>query len=124
MDWVNLVCLAVCVTCLAVQCVVIAGAEPEDLLVGLLLAPLLPAFLVLVLAWLAACSVSRLRKTRGAVQRSEQCSDGLQATRLDACARSGRQCSEPSVVGYVILLDSSVAMASRSSSGKGSRRDG
>ena len=124
MDWVNLVCLAACVTCLAVQCAVIAGAELEDLFVGLLLVPLLPAFLLLVLAWLTACVVSRLRKTRGAVQRIEQCSYGLQATRLRACARPSRQCLELSVVEYVVLPDSSVVMASRSSLGKGSRRDG
>lgn len=123
MDWVNLACLTVCVACLAVQCAVIAGAEPGDLLVGFLLVPFLPALLVLVLAWLAACVVSRLSKTRGAVQRSERCSDSLQATRLGACARSGRQCSGPSVVEYVISPASTVATASRSSSGKGSRHD-
>lgn len=124
MDCVSLVCLAVCVTCLAVQCAVIAGAGPEDLVAGLLLILCLPVSLVLELVWLIVCAVSRLRKTRGAVQRSERCFDGLQATRLRACARSGRQCSGPSVVEYVILPASSVAMASRSSSGKGSRRDG
>lgn len=124
MDWVNLICLAVCVTCLAVQCAVIAGAELEDLLAEVLLVLFLPVFLVLILIWLVACVVSRLRKAKGAAQKSERCSDGLQATRLGVCARSGRQCSELSVVEYVISSASTVAAASWSSSGKGSRHDG